>query len=304
MRLASMWYFVEIAETKSISKISRKYAIPQQSLSSLLASLENELSMKLFERQGAKLTITEAGQMFYHYCANFFAEYRELQESLHPEKKALTPEKFTITAQNNIAQTLLPGWISHAIKYHPEIQLEVKVQDYADIVQAVLSEAASVGFVLLFEKDGKTYPKLPETLIFTPILYGKPMFWLNKQNPLAAHKSLSLEMLENALIIKDEHADQDLFRFIYEEVFRFNGNFLAACNEQIMYRLVKENIAICPDIKTGQAGYGLGHLFLAQEDIIAMPLSAKNNYKMITGYLAKKEYPPESALGGILIYLQ
>ena len=67
MRVEVMQYFVEIADMKSISRLSKKNNIPQQSLSSMIFSLENELGVQLFFRSGIGLTLTKAGKEFYEF---------------------------------------------------------------------------------------------------------------------------------------------------------------------------------------------------------------------------------------------
>jgi len=289
MRLESMRYFVEIAEAGSVSKISRKCAVPQQSLSSMLAALETELNCVLLQRSGGKLVLTEEGKAVYQYCTDFLAAYTALKRNLGPELKEFDTQNFLITAQDNISQTVFPNWLSKLLKYHPEFHVEIKIQSRKEIVEAVLAERVDAGFILLFEKDGKIFPELPDELKFVPLFFSRPYFWLNRNNPLAANKSVTMKVLNDDMIIKSEAADPELFEFIFSDCFQMRGNYLNAANPQIMLRMVQENLAICPDLKVDKGGWALGDLFAKDDNIVAIPLSAKDNYKVVTGYLLKEE---------------
>lgn len=306
MRLKTMQYFIEIACANSISQISRKYGIPQQSLSSAIASLENELDISLFTRSGTKLTLNEAGKQFYRYCVDFFADYDMLKNALHPSSQAsvIPMEPIVVAAQNSIAQTMLPDWLSRLLKYHPEIHLEIKIQSYNDIINAVLWDQASIGFVLFFEKNQHMYPVLPEELKFYRLFSCRPVFWINSRNPLAQGKTVTMRTLKDYPLIKNEQADAELFKFVFIDFFKFQGTFVNAVNEQIMFRLVKENLAICPDLETPQGKFGLGYLFENQEDMVAVPLSNKESPQMTVGYITKNDVVPNDSLTYILTYLE
>ena len=59
MRIDAMWYFLNIAEMRSMSKVAKKFSVPQQSLSSMIASIENDLGVQLLIRERNNLKLTE-----------------------------------------------------------------------------------------------------------------------------------------------------------------------------------------------------------------------------------------------------
>lgn len=303
MQLDVMQYFLEAADMKSMSKLARRRGIPQQSMNHMILMLEKELGVKLFIRSGIGLILTEAGEEFYHFCKNFYADYRVIQQQLYPENN-LPLQVFTVSAQNNIAQTVIPNWISTLLKYKPEIKLEIQIKSSTEIIEDVLSERAQIGFLLLFQKEKLLYPKLPEDIIFCPIFSSRPYFWVNNQNPLFRCKTLSAKMLESFTIIKDSNADQDLFDYIFGGHFGLQKPFFAAANAHIILQLIRDNIAICPDLKVQQGELGLAYLFQQDQDIKAIPLSRKDNYKIVTGYIIKKNVNISQEMKLILEYLK
>ena len=65
MDISTLQYFISIAETKSFSQAAEKNLISQSSLSKAVIRLENELGVKLFDRNHHPVELTYAGQRFY-----------------------------------------------------------------------------------------------------------------------------------------------------------------------------------------------------------------------------------------------
>lgn len=68
MRIASLEYFYEVAQLKSISKVSSNLHISQPALSHQLSKLEKELNAKLFERSNKGVELTQKGRILYAYA--------------------------------------------------------------------------------------------------------------------------------------------------------------------------------------------------------------------------------------------
>lgn len=64
MRIEQLYYFQEIAQTRSISLAAKNLYLSQQSLSAALAALEQEFHLQLFVRSRKGVTLTEKGEAF------------------------------------------------------------------------------------------------------------------------------------------------------------------------------------------------------------------------------------------------
>lgn len=289
MRVEAMKHFLAVSDYQSISKAARISSIPQQSLSSMMGALEKELGVTLFERVNKKVVLTEEGQIFYAYCNQFFKEYHLLQHKLSPIDRKIKRNQLKIATQNNIAQTIIPTWLSALLKIAPDIKVDIRIQSAVDIVKEVVAEKVDVGFILLFKKDDHIWPELPEEVIFHKLFESRPYIWLNKENPLSNNKSIQMRMLSSGPVIQDQSSDLALFHFIFEEYFRLDLQILQAVNPKIMRNLVKENIATCPDLKMQNGELALAAVFDDETNIVALPLSAKDDYRLITGYVVRHE---------------
>lgn len=89
MNLSQLYYFKKLAEVGHYSKAAKELYISQPTLSSSILSLEKELGVSLFARDGKSIGLTEYGEVFYRYVR---ASLRELDDGLtavRSHKKAL-----------------------------------------------------------------------------------------------------------------------------------------------------------------------------------------------------------------------
>lgn len=65
MNLFHLKYFIRLAELEHYTLAAKELNITQPSLSHAISSLENEISVKLFEKKGRNIVLTRAGEIFY-----------------------------------------------------------------------------------------------------------------------------------------------------------------------------------------------------------------------------------------------
>ncbi|WP_308556452.1 LysR family transcriptional regulator [uncultured Lactobacillus sp.] len=67
MNLTTLKYFVSVARLGSITQAAQAAYISESAVSKTIKQLENELGVKLFDRQGRTIKLNEQGQIFYSY---------------------------------------------------------------------------------------------------------------------------------------------------------------------------------------------------------------------------------------------
>lgn len=85
MRISSLRYFYEVAELKSISKVSKDLHISQPALSHQLFKLEKDLGVKLFERSNRGVELTNKGEILYKYSKEIINIHNNLLEEINSE---------------------------------------------------------------------------------------------------------------------------------------------------------------------------------------------------------------------------
>lgn len=81
-RLNGMRVFAHVVEAKSFSAAAQELGISKSVASRHVSSLEEALSVKLLHRSTRKLSLTEAGAVFYEHCARIVQEAELAEQSL------------------------------------------------------------------------------------------------------------------------------------------------------------------------------------------------------------------------------
>ena len=75
--------FLLVAEEGSFSKAAHRCAVSQPAISKTIATLEGELGIRLFSRQGNRaLVLTEAGRLYLAFFQNVAAQWESLRSSI------------------------------------------------------------------------------------------------------------------------------------------------------------------------------------------------------------------------------
>lgn len=68
MNIYNLRYFVTLARIRQYTKAAEELCITQPSLSHAISQMEKELGVKLFEKNGHKITLTQFGEEFLSYA--------------------------------------------------------------------------------------------------------------------------------------------------------------------------------------------------------------------------------------------
>jgi DNA-binding transcriptional LysR family regulator len=81
-RLTAMSVFARVVEAKSFSAAAMKLGTSKSRVSRHVSALESSLSVKLLHRSTRKLSLTDAGALFYEHCARIVKEAELAEERL------------------------------------------------------------------------------------------------------------------------------------------------------------------------------------------------------------------------------
>src|SRR5512140_1064726 len=77
-----LFYFWTVARTGSIARAGLELRLAQPTISNQLKTLEESLGVKLFERQGRRLVLTDVGRTVLRYADDIFRTGQELQRAV------------------------------------------------------------------------------------------------------------------------------------------------------------------------------------------------------------------------------
>ena len=77
-RLNGMRVFAQVVEAKTFSAAADKLRMSKSLASRHVSSLERSLSVKLLNRSTRRLSLTEAGAIFYEHCARIVQDRKSV----------------------------------------------------------------------------------------------------------------------------------------------------------------------------------------------------------------------------------
>lgn len=133
--LNDMVYFAEVVDRGGFTAAGRSLGIPKSKLSRRIGELEIRLGVRLMYRTTRKLSLTDAGEIFYRHCVALRREAIAANEAL-----ALVQSEprgsVRVTCPVNLAQSFLGPILPRFIKAYPKVCVELQTTNRAvDLVQ-------------------------------------------------------------------------------------------------------------------------------------------------------------------------
>jgi DNA-binding transcriptional LysR family regulator len=115
--------FRSVADNLSFSKAAAQLFMAQSSVSAQIRSLEEELDLKLFDRIGRRVFITDAGLKLYEYA-------RRIEEMTHEIRAEVTRAKhaqgsLTIRIPETLATVYMPPVVARFHADNPKVKLNL-----------------------------------------------------------------------------------------------------------------------------------------------------------------------------------
>ena len=271
MTLNQILYFQKIANLENYHQAAEELYISQPSLSRSMASLENELGVTLFEKEGRGVTLTKAGRMFLEYADRILTDCHIAVGKMR--EISMDGGKIDI----GYVFPLAGHYIPHRVKLFLEQPENQKVvfnfwQNHTPaIAKKVKTGELDVGFGGCLEKDD---------MEFFPVANQKLVIITPKDHPLADKTEITMEELKEYPCLSFDQGSNNSF-FLAEEVL----------STYEYKRIIKANDrATMLNLMVGLNGYTLCSGIICEElngsDYRAVPLHADEN--MMIGYVSRK----------------
>lgn len=187
--------FITITDCKSIKAAAAKLGISVSTLSSRLHSFENTLGITLFYRNTAALTLTQAGQRFYHDAKKINTRYTHLQQNLKAYGQVSAYTQIRIGIAGLGMPYHLGPFLDSLNERQPDIRLELMDETQYPIQKGLLDRQVDIYFAPVMAHV--TYPGI----VRLPLSAAHQYVTLPLHHPLAAHNSISLKQLHHETFI-------------------------------------------------------------------------------------------------------
>lgn len=147
MELRQLRYFVGVVEAGSLLKASTQVHVAQPALGQQIASLEDELGTRLFERTPRGMQLTESGRIFLEHAKVILADIERARAAV--QESADTPRgEVAIGLPTTIALAATVPIVSACRERLPQVRLKV-VEAYSGFVREWL-QAGRIDLAMLY----------------------------------------------------------------------------------------------------------------------------------------------------------
>lgn len=166
MTITQLEYVVAVATYKSFVAAAEKCFVTQPTLSMQIQKLEDELGIKLFDRNKHPIAITAMGEAIVDQARIILSDCEKVYELIQSQQTTISGT-FKLAVIPTIAPYLLPGLLESYNKNFPDVKLMVKEMETDQILKALRNNEIDAGLLStpLNENGIKEYPLFTEPLV-------------------------------------------------------------------------------------------------------------------------------------------
>ncbi len=268
LNIRQLQAFREVMRTGSISEAARTLNRTQPAVSSMIATLEAELGIELFERQRGRLVKKPESQYFYEETEAILERLARSARTMR-EVGALEEGRLRIACMPSSSLFVMPKLVAQFVRDKPKVKVSLMMRASSVIEEWIASQQYDIGLA-------ETPP--PNRAISQRDFSLNCVCVMRKDDPLARHPSITPEHLSGLPIatLQEGHPNQAATFDAFESVGAKINQRFELRNFQPALTLVEEGLCYC----------------------ICDPISASNyfNYQQHDNSLCFKPFTPSVPL--------
>lgn len=152
--------FYESARELNFSRAAERLSISQPAVSIQIKQLEEMLQVKLFNKVGNKVFLSEAGKLLLEYAQRIFELENEAEKAIN-EVKEVRKGALHIGTTKTYARYLMPNYISHFHALYPGVSIHLSEGSSLEMIQSLFNMQNELAIVAETE-----YPKPLQSIAF------------------------------------------------------------------------------------------------------------------------------------------
>jgi DNA-binding transcriptional LysR family regulator len=188
MELSSLRAFLAVADSGSVSAAAQQLFLTQPAVSKRLASLQDELGIRLFDRIGRRLQLTHAGKELLPKAREILLQSQDIKNFANSLQSGVSGS-LVFGTSHHIGLHRLPPVLKDFREQYPQVNLDIQFMDSEAACSAVIKGDLEIAIV--------TLPTKPLDGLLTRELWkDKLRFVAAPDHPLSETTApLSLELL-------------------------------------------------------------------------------------------------------------
>jgi DNA-binding transcriptional LysR family regulator len=268
METQNLLAFVRVAETGSFSTAAEQLHLTQPAVSKRIATLEDQLSTKLFDRIGRQIRLTEAGRVLLPSAHKILQTVKETRRNLADLSGNVAGE-LSLATSHHVGLHRLPPVLKEFVREYPQVDLQLAFVDSERAYSEVLSGSVEIAVITLS-------PDQPSAIQSREVWRDPLQFVISPDHPLAGKRKARLEDLSHCpAILPEAHTyTAQIVRQLFEEkslplTIKMASNFLETIKMMVSIdlgwsvlpeTLIDEQLCILP-VKNVRLSRSLGCIY-------------------------------------------
>jgi len=269
MTLEQLRIFVAVADKQHVTRAARDLNLTQSATSAAIAALEMRYGIKLFDRIGRGIVLTQTGRAFLIEARDVLARARGAEQTLH-DLAGLKTGKLTLAASQTVANYWLPSRLQAFQAAYPGIEVGVRIANTERVAADVREGQADVGFIEGEIDDGALSARRLDGDALVVVVGPKHAFARQK-------KLASGWMTETPWILREPGSGT---LAMFELALKKRGLRLSDLTVQLV---LASNEAIRSAVETGRCATAISNL------VVGPSLAAKTLFRL-DGELAQRSF--------------
>ena len=278
MTIQQCKYILKIAECGSLNEAAKQLFVAQSSLSVCVKSLEQELNIKIFERAGNGVYLTEAGTEFIKY-ARQITEQNDFIIKRYADN-TLCQRLYVSTQHYDFVADLFGKLLNETNEEQYRFSLR-EMKTY-DVIHETETAHCDIGIIAIKHNDRSIVERYINSkgVTFTPLLDAKPHVYIRKEHPIAHQPIITMENLKHYPYVSYEQGEHNN-SFFTEEI----TNTYSNKQVEISDRASLMNVLLATDCYT--IGTGIMPSLLNEGRIVSIPFESEDFYTI--GYILRTD---------------
>lgn len=222
--------FVAVADEENITRASEKLNISQPAITKQIKNLENQLSIKVFERKSKGVALTNEGKKIYEKLKNPIEELNKIDAQIGKEKI------INIGTHNHMGGLIFGQAINQYTLKYPNVNLNLVCEEMDELLRKLKNKEIDIVFAKKYDNE-----EAPKGLKFIKLGNMHETFIMNKQSEMAG-QTLTFDSLKGKMIYIPREYEQTTKRI--KELTQNSDIDLKLSNYRSIVRLVNDGMVI------------------------------------------------------------
>lgn len=235
MTLRHLKIYVAVCDHGTLTAAGKELYIAQPAISLAISELEAHYGVKFFDRISNRLHITDIGKQFRQYAQHIISLYEEMEHNIMDGDGLGT---LRVGSSITIANCFLPDLINSLKIKHPQISVEVIVQNSEVVESNILNNHIDVGLI-----EGGIHNSYIESIEF---MEDKLVFIVPNNHVLSGRKKVEVQELNHKdfLLREQGSAGREIFDGIVDTYGLSVNRLWQSTSTQAIIRAVEKGIGI------------------------------------------------------------